>query len=58
MHAFSRKPTEEEIGNASKFIKQLEEMKKANYNDADFDLEIWKEYCHSIFNLKEFLYLI
>ncbi len=58
MHAFSRKPTEEEIGNASKFIKQLEEMKKANNNDADFDLEIWKEYCHSIFNLKEFLYLI
>ncbi|PIA81645.1 hypothetical protein BFR04_12945 [Gaetbulibacter sp. 4G1] len=58
MRAFSRKPTEDEIANASKFVKQLEDMKKGNNNNADFDLEIWKEYCHSIFNLKEFLYLI
>ncbi len=57
MHAFSRKPTAEEVTNASKFIKQLEDMKKTNAA-TDFDLEIWKEYCHSIFNLKEFLYLI
>ncbi|MDO5980765.1 PSD1 and planctomycete cytochrome C domain-containing protein [Flavivirga spongiicola] len=58
MHAFSRKPSTEEIANATKFISLLEEMKKTENFDLDMNLEIWKEYCHSIFNLKEFLYLI
>ncbi len=58
MNAFSRKPSIEEITNASKFISLLEEMKKTEVSDVDIDLEVWKEYCHSIFNLKEFLYLI
>ena len=58
MHAFSRKPSENEISNASKFVSLLEEMKKNVDPDVDMNLEVWKEYCHSIFNLKEFLYLI
>lgn len=59
MHAFSRTPSEEEVANASAFIKQLTNMKKADNTNTNYvDLEVWKEYCHSIFNLKEFLYLI
>lgn len=58
MRAFSRNPSEEELTNASKFIKAIEDMKTTDNNDAKIELEIWKEYCHSVFNLKEFLYLI
>ncbi|MEX0315508.1 MAG: PSD1 and planctomycete cytochrome C domain-containing protein [Allomuricauda sp.] len=58
LRAFSRKPTEKEIDNASKFIGMIEDMKKTEAVDEAIDLEVWKEYCHSIFNLKEFIYLI
>ncbi|MEM9647811.1 MAG: PSD1 and planctomycete cytochrome C domain-containing protein, partial [Bacteroidota bacterium] len=58
MHTFSRKPTEKEIDNASKFIKAIEEIKVMGELDPNRGLEVWKEYCHSIFNLKEFIYLI
>ncbi|GAA3556951.1 PSD1 and planctomycete cytochrome C domain-containing protein [Snuella lapsa] len=58
MRTFSREPSEEEVAHASEFIKQLAAMKKIDYNATDMDVELWKEYCHSVFNLKEFLYLI
>ncbi|MGW9685319.1 PSD1 and planctomycete cytochrome C domain-containing protein [Flagellimonas sp. 2504JD1-5] len=58
MRTFSRKPTEKEIDNASKFIATIEAMKNTEDFEGNKDLEIWKEYCHSIFNLKEFIYLI
>ena len=58
MHAFSRNPTSEEIANASEFIKLLKDVTQTDDTDVDIEVEIWKEYCHSIFNLKEFLYLI
>ncbi len=58
MQMFSRKPTEKEIDNASQFMAAIEEMKDMDGADENRDLEMWKEYCHSIFNLKEFIYLI
>ena len=58
MHAFSRKPSTKEIINAEKFISLLKEIKNTNNPSLDMSLEVWKEYCHSIFNLKEFLYLM
>jgi hypothetical protein len=54
MHSFSRKPSKYEIKNASKFISLLKEMGNAG----EESLTPWKEYCHSIFNLKEFIYLM
>jgi hypothetical protein len=54
MHSFSRKPSKDEIKNASKFISLLKEMG----NPEEESLTPWKEYCHSIFNLKEFIYLM
>lgn len=54
MHSFSRKPTKEEIKNARMFISLLEGME----NVKDKSVTPWKDYCHSIFNLKEFIYLM
>jgi len=54
MHSFSRKPSKDEIKNAKKFISQLKEME----NIEDESLTPWIDYCHSIFNLKEFIYLM
>ena len=58
MHAFSRKPSTAEIKDATKFISLLKELKNTKTSDLDNSLEVWKEYCHSIFNLKEFIYLM
>ncbi|WP_420321613.1 PSD1 and planctomycete cytochrome C domain-containing protein [Flagellimonas sp.] len=58
MRMFSRKPSAKEIENASKFMDAIKQMKGGDGMDEKIDLEVWKEYCHSIFNLKEFIYLI
>ena len=58
MRTFSRKATAKEIENTAQFIATIEAMKKMEGDTDNLDLEVWKEYCHSIFNLKEFIYLI
>ncbi|MCL6275411.1 PSD1 and planctomycete cytochrome C domain-containing protein [Muricauda sp. 2012CJ35-5] len=58
MRMFSRKPTENEISNAAKFMDTVKQMKASNEMETDNELDLWKEYCHSVFNLKEFIYLI
>ncbi len=58
VRAFSRKPTIDELGKATEFIEMLKNMEHQQETEMDEELMIWKEYCHSIFNLKEFLYLI
>ncbi|MEO9892466.1 PSD1 and planctomycete cytochrome C domain-containing protein [Aurantibacter sp.] len=55
---FSRKPTAEEVQKAEQFISKLEKMQPNNENEKSKEIEIWKDFCHSIFNLKEFIYLI
>ena len=58
MQAFSRLATSEELKKASNFFDMLKTMKgKADAADNQ-EMALWKEYCHSIFNLKEFIYLI
>lgn len=56
MRAFSRNPSSEELAKAKEFIAMLGKMETQKENDKE--LELWKQYCHSIFNLKEFIYLI
>nr|WP_299381625.1 PSD1 and planctomycete cytochrome C domain-containing protein [Allomuricauda sp.] len=58
MRTFSRKPTAKEIENASNFMDSIKKMKSDEGLVENMELEVWKEYCHSIFNLKEFIYLI
>tara|TARA_R100000935_G_C2842085_1_gene172109 strand:- start:1706 stop:4681 length:2976 start_codon:yes stop_codon:yes gene_type:complete len=58
IQAFSRLATSEELEKASNFFDMLRTMEgKADASDNQ-ELALWKEYCHSIFNLKEFIYLI
>lgn len=56
--AFSRSPKEEEIADGLQFL----EMQAATYglgSDEWFnDNRPWKDYCHALFNMKEFIHLI
>ncbi|MCB0667420.1 MAG: PSD1 domain-containing protein [Saprospiraceae bacterium] len=55
LQAFSRQPTEAEIKEALDFLKDQEIKYSAEQN---IELLIWSDYCHSIFNMKEFIYLL
>ncbi|MRI00841.1 DUF1553 domain-containing protein [Kriegella sp. EG-1] len=55
---FSRKPTLEELQKARQFFSQLKKLQSKNENEKSIEIAIWKDFCHSIFNLKEFIYLI
>ena len=50
--AFARLPTERELHAAGEFIHS-----RTQDNGVDA-LEVWKSYCHTIFNMKEFIYLL
>lgn len=56
VRAFSRFPTDRELSKANEFVKSLKQMKTDS--ELDNEVMVWKEFCHSIFNLKEFIYLI
>ncbi len=59
MRTFSRKPSAEELVKAATFIEVLGGMENQSEEEGfDKETSIWKDYCHSIFNLKEFIYLI
>lgn len=58
IRTFSRPPTVEELSKAREFIAMLQKMESYSDTESDKELELWKQYCHSIFNLKEFIYLI
>lgn len=58
IRSFSREPSTDEIKNAKEFIAMLEKLDPQNESEGDDELNLWKQYCHSIFNLKEFIYLI
>lgn len=56
--ALSRPATEAETKNAIAFLNELATTHKVNAKDLLSNKEIWKDYCHSLFNLKEFIFLI
>jgi hypothetical protein len=56
--AFSREPSAGEIENAKSFIANLARLHVVKDEEVLMSLSIWKDYCHAIFNLKEFIYLI
>jgi hypothetical protein len=58
VRAFSRKPTNAEIIKGKQFINDIAAISKLQDNAIDKSIPVWKEYCHSIFNLKEFIYLM
>lgn len=58
MRTFSREPSTEELQKAKEFISMLQKIESHKEEEDDYELELWKQYCHSIFNFKEFIYLI
>ncbi|MEQ9438293.1 MAG: PSD1 and planctomycete cytochrome C domain-containing protein [Cyclobacteriaceae bacterium] len=54
--AFSRSATAEEVTQAKAFLQQQARV----YQSEDLlqSMDVWKDYCHTIFNMKEFIYLI
>lgn len=58
MRSFSREPSAEEVNKAKEFMAMLQKMEPQKEDKTNQSFEIWKQYCHSIFNLKEFIYLV
>ena len=58
MHTFSREPSAEELKKAKEFMTMLQKIASQKENKIEQELDHWKQYCHSIFNLKEFIYLV
>ncbi|MEO6282112.1 MAG: PSD1 and planctomycete cytochrome C domain-containing protein [Dyadobacter sp.] len=54
----SRNATEAELKKGKDFIHKLALLQKVPANKIMTDPRVWRDYCHSIFNLKEFIYLI
>jgi hypothetical protein len=55
---FARVPSKREINDATAFMAQLKKTYPSTTNKETIELSVWKDYIHSIFNMKEFIYLI
>lgn len=59
LRAFSRPPTESEINKGLAFLKETKAVVSIDPEDEEnVDLTVWKEYCHALFNMKSFIYLL
>ncbi|GJM29975.1 MAG: cytochrome c [Cyclobacteriaceae bacterium] len=56
--AFSRIPQEVEIQEARAFFKEQASLLQSVTKETYGEEELWKSYCHTIFNMKEFIFLI
>ncbi|NND35240.1 MAG: DUF1553 domain-containing protein [Saprospiraceae bacterium] len=55
--AFGRRPSQEESDNSLIFLKNQRENYQLE-NSEETTILVWTDYCHSLFNTKEFIYLI
>ncbi|GAB5474920.1 MAG: PSD1 and planctomycete cytochrome C domain-containing protein [Maribacter sp.] len=58
LHSLARKPSPNEVQKAKEFMAMLKKLEAHKEYSEHKELELWKHYCHSIFNLKEFIYLV
>ena len=58
LKGLSRRPTNDELTQASAFIQEEAERLGLDESEIMNDAELWTSYCHVVFNLKEFIYLI
>ena len=56
--AFSRAPDGTELENARGLLEQLARGYGQTLAQMENDPKLWTDYCHSIFNLKEFIHLL
>ncbi len=57
LRAFSRTPTDAEIENARQFFVNQRDI-YSNEGEEVSDEKLWSDFCHSVFNMKEFIYLL
>ena len=57
LSAFSRIPTSAEIENAKQFFIDQKEI-YLHEGETPSDDTLWTDFCHSVFNMKEFIYLL
>ena len=58
LNAFSRLPDQKEITQAERFFEEQLALLDMSPKQGNVQLDLWKNYCHSIFNMKEFIFLI
>ncbi len=58
MVALSRRPTVEEVSNARNFMESEARRLGLPPGEYGLDEDVWAAYCHVVFNLKEFIYLV
>ncbi len=58
LQAFSRQPLVQEIERARGFFEEQQNLLESEVAVAKMEYELWKGYCHSIYNMKEFIFLI
>ena len=57
LQAFGREPSEVEAEKAQAFIKTQANALKVNDEDIESNVAVWQDFCHIVFNLKEFIYI-
>lgn len=56
--AFARAPRKEEVDRARAFLQQQAPTYEADATQPGYPEAAWADYCHAIFNTKEFIYLL
>ncbi|MEE2639682.1 MAG: hypothetical protein VX768_03570, partial [Planctomycetota bacterium] len=55
--AFSRPPSRTELKNATDFLEQQARELRIKPEDIPKNVDLWKDLCHVMMNVKEFIYL-
>jgi hypothetical protein len=58
LKAFARAPSEQELEQARIFFEEQLALMDDKADEQNIEMELWKSYCHSVFNMKEFIFLI
>lgn len=56
--AFAREAGPDEVQRAKVFLQQQAETHEVSPDEIMQSVAVWKDYCHTVFNMKEFIYLI
>ena len=58
LRAFSREANPDEIQQARSFLQNQAKAYNSSLEELKDDADLWKDYCHSVINLKEFIHLL
>ena len=58
IRAFSREPFDEEMEEALFFLKGQAKKYNGTFDELKYDTRLWKNYCHTVINFKEFIHLL